>query len=99
MSSAWTPERRARLSLSLRGGENGECEMKRLAVSLAALLWLCVRAFALDPTGEWLVADRDSRIRLGSCGGALCGVLVWTKQPARDVHNPDPAMRNRPLLG
>ena len=81
-----------------RRGFVEETDMKGLA-ALTVLLWLCARAFALDPTGEWLVADRDARIRLEPCGGALCGVLVWTKQPARDVHNPDPAMRNRPLLG
>ena len=73
--------------------------MTRLVAAAAALLWLGARAFALDPTGDWLVADQDAKIRIQPCGNALCGVLVWAKYPARDVHNPDPSLRNRPLIG
>ena len=83
-----------------RGAVEMETGMKRLAAAAAALLWFGAPAFALDPLGDWLVAEQDAKIRIQPCGGALCGVLVWSKQPnARDVRNPDPALRSRSLVG
>ena len=33
------------------------------------------------------------------CGGALCGKLVWLREPRKDTKNPDPAKRSRSLVG
>lgn len=38
-------------------------------------------------------------MKIEPCGDAMCGVLVWLKDPKKDVNNPDPSKRDRPLLG
>jgi uncharacterized protein (DUF2147 family) len=63
-----------------------------------------------DPAfGDWLTPEHDAKVRIAACPGdaaKACGTLVWlqtandkTGAPARDVRNPDPALRGRPLLG
>jgi uncharacterized protein (DUF2147 family) len=64
-------------------------------------------ALAAEPTGNWLTQAGTSRIRIADCGGALCGTIVWLKEPndpdtgkpKTDKNNSDAAKRNRPLLG
>ena len=56
-------------------------------------------ALALDPTGDWRVADGVANIRVAQCDGSMWGVVVWEKQPGgRDSRNPDASKRNRPTL-
>ena len=56
-------------------------------------------ALALDPTGDWRVADGVANIRVAQCSGSMWGVVVWEKEPGgRDTNNPDAAKRNRPTL-
>jgi uncharacterized protein (DUF2147 family) len=79
--------------------------MKRVAAVL--LLTSAVAAPALaDPTGAWL--DKDGwTIRIHACGPALCAEIASTQpslDPATgkawtDKNNPDPARRDRPLIG
>jgi uncharacterized protein (DUF2147 family) len=90
----------------------------RMNRTAAAALWLSTvalaafgphtitRALAADPLGTWYTEGGDSQVRISKCGGALCGSLVWLKepkdadgQPKTDRENADPAKRNRPLLG
>jgi uncharacterized protein (DUF2147 family) len=64
-------------------------------------------AFAGDPTGTWLTEGGKSQVRLANCGEALCGRIQWLKEPSdpatgkpkRDVRNPDPGKRDRPIVG
>jgi len=64
-------------------------------------------AQSVDPAGIWLTQSGDARVRIAPCGGALCGTIVWLKdpidsatgRPPTDKHNPDPAKRDSPLLG
>ena len=61
-------------------------------------------AFAAQPvTGAWLTDAKDGIIEIAPCGAKLCGRLVKMlappKGPPIDRNNPDPALRNRPLLG
>ena len=56
-------------------------------------------AAAGDATGVWLRSSGSSKIRIESCGGALCGTVVWEKNPRKDVANPDPAKRDEPVTG
>ncbi|HZR89863.1 MAG TPA: DUF2147 domain-containing protein [Bradyrhizobium sp.] len=57
-------------------------------------------AFALDPTGDWRVADGVANIRVAQCNGSMWGVVAWEKEPGgRDSNNPDASKRNRPTLG
>jgi uncharacterized protein (DUF2147 family) len=81
------------------------------SVLFAALL-LLAPAFALaqpadDPTGTWLTQAGDARVRVSKCGGGICGVVVWlrepidpaTGRPAVDDKNPNPSLARRPMIG
>ncbi len=64
------------------------------------LLTSVAPAFALDPTGDWRVADGVANVRVAQCDGSMWGVISWEKEPGgRDTHNPDPSKQNRPTLG
>ena len=60
-----------------------------------------------DPSGVWLTQEGDARVRVSKCGGGICGVIVWlrepidsaTGKPATDSKNPNPALARRPMIG
>ena len=58
-----------------------------------------VQASAPAPFGTWMTKEGDSRIRISSCGKALCATIVWTKEPGTDGQNPDPGLRSRNIVG
>ena len=68
------------------------------AISASAAL-----AEAPPPTGQWRVQDGTAAIRVVNCAGALWGVIAGTIGSASnmdtDKNNPDPALRNRPIMG
>lgn len=89
--------------------------MRNLSTVTAALC-LCVLglsiarpepACAADALGTWYTADRDSQVRIVNCGGALCGSLIWLKEPIdpatgrpkTDKNNPNAAQQSHPLIG
>ena len=74
--------------------------MKRyLAAGLFSLL-SAGAAFGQTPAGEWAVEDGTAHIRIAKCGDAYWGVIAWTKgPPGRDENNPDPAKRDRSVMG
>ena len=48
----------------------------------AAILTASVSAgWAGAPTGEWARDDGKSKVRIGPCGGALCGAVSWLRDP------------------
>lgn len=56
--------------------------------------------------GIWADEDGESNIEIARCGAALCGRIIWLKnpndengQPRTDVNNPDVGQRRRPVLG
>lgn len=58
------------------------------------------------PLGVWRTQDGRSHIRLYACGTKLCGRIVWLREPnwtdgkpLVDKRNPDPKLRDRPVLG
>ena len=76
----------------------------RIAAALA--LALAVPASAAEPiAGRWYTAEKDAVVAIAPCGKTLCGriekFLVAPPQgnDQRDVNNPDPAKRQRRLLG
>ncbi len=69
-----------------------------LSLGVAAFLYPAI-AFAAGPEGDWWVHDKQARIRIADCAGALWGVISWEAKPGVDEHNPDPAKRGRPMLG
>jgi uncharacterized protein (DUF2147 family) len=74
-----------------------------LPVILAAMMTAPSNAAAFAaapaPAGEWLVADGSARIRIQPCDDALWGVIVWATDPGKDKNNPDPALRDRSVIG
>jgi uncharacterized protein (DUF2147 family) len=77
----------------------------RLTLSAIAFAAIVSASFAAsrahaDPLGEWRVADGNATVQIRKCGGAYCGFVATTKTaPGRDEKNPDPAKRNRSVLG
>lgn len=63
--------------------------------------------------GTWLTNDGTSKVRITESGGVYDGHVVWLKDPTFpaddaggmagkpkvDRQNPDPALRNRPVMG
>src|SRR5437870_10930939 len=94
---------------------NGPNQLKRLFVSLAVVLSLTaafiiatrpVLAASPEPVGRWYAEGGAAVVEIALCGDALCGRVVWLHSPLdedgcelRDKNNPDPALRNRPVVG
>lgn len=80
-----------------------------------AVLLTATTAFGADPgniLGSWKTDGGDSRLEFFRCGKKICGKIAWLKEPNYsdskegpvgkkkvDRKNPDPALRNRPILG
>src|ERR1700739_1696045 len=78
------------------------CMLLRTTSILAGFVLLsgAAPAFALDPTGDWRVADGVANIRVAQCNGSMWGVVAWEKEAGgRDTNNSDPAKQSRPTLG
>ena len=64
-------------------------------------------AQAAEPTGTWLTQNGDAHIRIAKCGANVCGTIVWLRNPIDattgeapiDLRNPDPAQRERKIMG
>src|SRR4051794_18220244 len=60
-----------------------------------------------EVTGIWLTQAGDAKVRVSKCGVGICGVIVWlrdpidpaTGKPQVDDKTPNPALRNRPMIG
>lgn len=73
---------------------------------IATAIWLAVpvsRAAAAVPLGVWLMKSRVA-VQIFDCDTLLCGRILWLAVPRdpygrldRDKHNPNPALRQRPL--
>ena len=61
---------------------------RRLRPGLVVLALATVggEALAQDADGVWLRNDGAARIQFSPCGKALCGVVVWLKNPASKAH-------------
>jgi uncharacterized protein (DUF2147 family) len=78
----------------------------RLTLCAIALAVTSAAAAHADPRGLWLAQD-GGKVRVSSCGKALCGRIAVTKSPTdpdtgkpwTDKNNPDPRLRGRPLVG
>jgi len=74
--------------------------MRTVAFSAVFLTTGLASALALDPTGDWRVADGVANIRVAQCNGNMWGAVSWEKTPGgRDRNNPDVSKQNRPSLG
>ena len=60
-----------------------------------------------EASGIWLTQAGDAKVRVSKCGGGVCGVVVWLKDPINpatgkpqvDDKNPNPALARRPIIG
>jgi uncharacterized protein (DUF2147 family) len=65
-----------------------------------------------DVLGLWTTEGGDSKVELYRCGESICGKIAWLKHPGYidsadgptgaakvDRHNPEPGLRNRPIMG
>ena len=56
------------------------------------------------PNGTFVTEDGTALVRVEPCGASICGRVakVLNRQPGipmTDVHNPNPQLRTRPILG
>ncbi|MBN8535284.1 MAG: DUF2147 domain-containing protein [Rhizobiales bacterium] len=56
--------------------------MTAVAAAFSGLAALSAPALAQDVTGTWLRENGESRVRFAKCGEAMCGTVVWLKNPA-----------------
>jgi uncharacterized protein (DUF2147 family) len=84
---------------------SGETVVRATLLAIGILL-VATCAFAADPIeGEWLTPTGGSKVRIGPCPNKpdlMCGVVSWLpadKAKDLDSHNPNAALRNRPILG
>ncbi|KAB7727266.1 DUF2147 domain-containing protein [Rudanella paleaurantiibacter] len=75
-------------------------------VIVSLLVWVSLTNAASaqkDPNaivGEWLSDQKDRRIQIYRQGGSYFGRITWgTGTVSNDEKNPNPTLRNRPLLG
>jgi uncharacterized protein (DUF2147 family) len=75
-------------------------------MTAAGLLMLPLSAQAASPiTGRWVTQSKDGVVEVYSCGENICGKLskFLVNPPAgpgaKDINNPDKALRNRTILG
>src|SRR5262245_14646778 len=76
-----------------------------LGLAIACLALTC-SAWAATPVGLWYAEGGAAQVAIEPCGEALCGRVVWLRSPLdedgcelRDRHNPEPGLRNRPVVG
>ena len=71
----------------------------------APLLVIAGGAHAAQPiAGRWLTDGGKAVVSIGRCGAQLCGRVERVLRappgaPRTDAHNPDPALRTRPIVG
>lgn len=53
----------------------------------------------VDPSGLWQTETGISRVRVATCGSGYCGTLAATGGAGLDSKNPNPALRERKLVG
>jgi uncharacterized protein (DUF2147 family) len=80
-----------------------------LGFRIASAILLSISGIAraeaeLTVQGRWLTDDGKGIVSIVRCGAQICGHIaeVLDKRPTvpkTDVNNPDPHLRNRPILG
>jgi len=87
----------------------------KIPIVIATVLLSAITSFGAGPgdiLGLWTTEGGDSRLDFFKCGEKICGKIAWLKEPNYidskdgpvgktkvDLKNPNPALRNRPILG
>ncbi len=86
-----------------RAREAGSTLRLGASLALAGSMMVSIMAgpaLAADAKGTWARPSGSSQIRIATCGGSLCGKLVWLRDKGKkDAKNPDASKRSRSLLG
>jgi uncharacterized protein (DUF2147 family) len=72
------------------------------ALAAGVLAHAAMAQTAEDAFGIWSDPNTGGKLEVYPCGEALCAKIAGVppgKEDAKDVHNEDPALRERPLLG
>ncbi len=80
-----------------------------MALMAATLLYPQLASAETDlppEVGVWINDTRDGAVEIKPCGRALCGHIVWLRDPIskrggpkRDIYNPNPQRRNQTICG
>lgn len=72
-------------------------------------LLICTTGRADELSGEWATQGNAAHVRIERCASEqdlLCGVITWLWEPIdakgeaiRDARNPDPNLRQQPVIG
>lgn len=56
-----------------------------------------------DICGVWMSSDKSVKVQIYKLGSTYEGKILWIEsedgKPKLDEHNPDPSLRNRPMIG
>ena len=77
----------------------GNRGLSALLIGIAALAMVTAAPVKADPSGTWLTASGDTKVKIFPCSSSYCGTIVWQQTPTNDTKNPDPTKRERPLVG
>jgi uncharacterized protein (DUF2147 family) len=76
------------------------------AAVVAVILLAASEAPAAAPFGLWYAEGGAAQVEIIRCGDQLCGRVAWLRSPfdedgceLRDERNPDPGLRDRPIIG
>ena len=73
-----------------------------VAILTALLVAPATRAEAgEDVSGIWLTQAGDAKVRVSKCGGGICGVVVWLKDPINPATGKPQSRRqeSKPVAG
>jgi len=80
-----------------------------VGTALASTVIALAAAAAASPApvvGVWLNEEGDGWVEIRTCGEELCGTIIRLSEPKTedgrtktDIHNPDPALQHRPIVG
>ena len=77
-----------------------------LVLALVLVFESTAAAAEASPLGLWWAEGGAAQVEIFPCAKALCGRVVWLRSPfdddgcpVHDEHNPDPALRDRELIG
>src|SRR5262245_61235382 len=80
--------------------------MKAVVLAVLIVVGSAGIAFADDPSGTWAMDNGKVTVRVSPCGKNYCGRIVALAKPFDkrgrprvDEDNPNPALRNRPVVG
>jgi uncharacterized protein (DUF2147 family) len=80
-----------------------------VALLVLGTMFICNAGHAHDLSGVWATRGNAAHVRVEPCAteqDQLCGVITWLWEPIdaqglaiRDAKNPDPSLRQRPMIG